>query len=191
MKPQVSPSEAPWANGLCEKMVHLTKIVGNAIMMDGKNGDFGIEEQLRVKVTPLTALESACEAHNVLSNASGFSPGQLVFGSNGIYATCLDNTPTALDPMSESGTPAEVLAFMQVRESARRNYLRHEYGDRLKKALRERMQPLREEVSVGDEIYYKIKNELVWRGPARVIGRDGATVIAKYQHTTVTPSIDR
>ena len=133
-QPQVSPAEAPWANGLCEKMVHLVKIVAYAIRLDGKNGDFGIEEQLRVKVTPLTALESACEAHNILGNRSGFSPTQLVFGSNGVYASCIDESPVVFNSLQDSGTPAEVLAFMQVRESARRNYMRHEYGDRLKKA---------------------------------------------------------
>ena len=36
-----------------------------------------------------------------------------------------------------------------------------------------------EEINVGEKVYYKKDKEDKWRGPAKVIGKDGKTVVVK------------
>ena len=48
---------------------------------------------------------------------------------------------------------------------------------KVRQALKHKVRPHRLEMAaVGDEVYYRRDNTDEWRGPAKVIGRDGKVV---------------
>ena len=57
----------------------------------------------------------------------------------------------------------------------------HQEAERkIKRALRHKIRKQEaEEINVGEKIYYKKNKEDKWRGPARVLGKEGKTVLVK------------
>ena len=64
---------------------------------------------------------------------------------------------------------------------AREVFIKNEACNKLRIALNKKVREHKlEEAVVGDEVFYKRENEPEWRGPAKVIGVSGKTVVVKH-----------
>ena len=164
IKIMATAAEASWSNGVCEK---LNQVLGNHVrkILDDSKCDLGM------------ALAWAVSARNALSNNSGFSPNQLVFGMNPHLPSVFENQPPALEPINSSDV---VRRNLNALHSAREEFVRFESDERIKRALRHNVRDNHlEELYIGDEVFYKRKDSNQWRGPGIVIGRDGKQVLVR------------
>ena len=163
-------AESPWSNGCCEKLNGLlgqmvTKIVSGA--------------SCEVSV----ALAWAVSARNALSNFSGFSPNQLVFGSNPAVPEVYNSDPPALEKVTSSDIVRQNLNALHM---ARRDFIQVESDERIRRAMRcnIRSTPM-ENLQNGDEVYFKRNDSTQWKGPGIIIGRDGKQVLVRHGGTYV------
>ena len=160
-----TPAESPWSNGVCER---LNAILGTSVhrVMD--------DTACSVEV----ALAWAVSARNSLQNFSGFSPNQLVFGKNPVFPNLMNAGPPALEERTNSEVVADNLNAMN---AARRDFIRNESDEKVRRALlRQVRDDNPQKFDVGDSIFYKRNESDQWRGPARVIGRDGKQILVRH-----------
>ena len=163
-------AESPWSNGVCERQ---NAVLGEGVrkIMDDTNCSLNI------------ALAWTVSARNSLSNHSGFSPNQLVFGQNPSLPNVYVNKPPALECTSSSEIVRNNLNAMH---AARQEFVKFESDEKLKRALRHNVRDSHaSEISSGDEVFYKRNDSKEWRGPGIVIGRDGKQFIVKHGGTCV------
>ena len=162
-------AESPWSNGMCER---LNAILGMSVQRVMDDSKCNVE----------TALAWAVAARNSLHNFSGYSPNQLVFGSNPSFPNVLDCSPPALEGRSNSQIIADNLNAMHI---ARKEFLRSESDEKIRRAL---LHQIRSDdvqsLSCGDAVYFKRQDDM-WHGPGVVIGRDGKQVLVKHGGTFV------
>ena len=120
-----TPSYSPWSNGLCER--HNRTLT---------------ETLLKVKEDTKsnweTALAWAVCAKNAVTNNSGFSPSQLVFGRNtNLPSTFTDKLP-ALDGQPRHFTVGNHIAALH---AARKAFVATESSEKIKRALRKQTRP--------------------------------------------------
>ena len=167
IKSMTTAAESPWSNGVCEKTVGLIKDSMRKMMEDG---DKDLE----------TILYWTVAARNTLFNKNGFSPNQLVFGRNPNLPGSNDKeNPAGLrDRDDEEDYIRENLLAMQ---NSRRIHIMQESDQKIRLALKKQIREHRiEDAQQGDEVFYKREGEKSWRGPAKVVGVDGKTVIVKH-----------
>ena len=158
-------AEAPWSNGVCEKLNHLLGISVQKIQND-------------VQCCIEIALAWAVSARNALHNYRGFSPNQLVFGNNPVFPSVLDQSPTILEMKTHSKVVADNINAMH---AARIEFIRNESSEKLRRALLNNIRDTDvNDIDMGDTVYYKRNNSDKWRGPGKVIGRDGKQVLVKH-----------
>ena len=160
-------AEAPWSNGLVERHHDLLSRNVRKIMEDT---NCSIE----------VALAWACHAKNALSNINGFSPYQLLFGTNPVLKSISDPyvSPTVL----EDETPSEIVAKnIAAIYSARRQQMKCEADEKIKRALKSNTREVySEKLDMGDLVYYKREGNKRWRGPGTIVGCDGKLVIVRH-----------
>jgi hypothetical protein len=159
-------SESPWSNGICEKVVGTTKQMVKKIREDS-GADFE------------TCLDWATNARNSLCNRNGFSAYQLVLGRNpNIRNEELENNMNNGMDGKENRILRETL---QAIESSRINQIKFDNNERIKTALKANIREHHiSDAQIGERVLYKREGEDSWRGPAKVIGVDGKTVIVKH-----------
>ena len=158
-------AESPWSNGVCERL--------NAVL---KNNVLKIQEEN--KCTLDTALAWAVAARNALHNNHGFSPNQLVFGSNPSIPNIGEDSPVALGNITSSQTVADNLNAMR---KSREEFIKADANERIRRALSRNIRRTEDlDVQVGSYVYYKREGEDRWRGPARVIGKDGKVNVVRH-----------
>src|SRR5215469_5837918 len=169
IKMKSTAADSQWSNGKCEKMVGLLKD-GIRKLRDDTTKNWEI------------ALRWSVAAKNDLMMTDGISPNQLVFGKN--------NTSSLLQEESEITTNTCENAYdmlyenLKSREEARKIHLEQEANKKLRIALSKNVRDHRiEDARIGDEVYYKRENEKCWRGPAKILGLDGKTIIIKHGST--------
>ena len=158
-------AESPWSNGVCEK---LNGVLGKSVSKIIEDSHCDLE----------TALSWSVSARNALSNFSGFSPNQLVFGYNPSMPNNAQNSPPALEPVESSDVVRRNLAALH---SARRTFIQIESDEKLRRALRSnvRMSNLGD-IAIGDEVYYKRNGSEKWHGPATVTSVDGKQFMVRH-----------
>ena len=158
-------AESPWSNGMVERL--------NGVLAQSVHkiiNDTGCDIK--------TALAWAVSARNTLDNFSGFSPCQLVFGSNTVLPNVLQSKPPALEAVSSSEVVRRNLNAMH---SARQQFVKLESDEKLRRAMRHNIRESdAQTVQTGDHVYYKRKDYDEWKGPGVVIGRDGKQIIVKH-----------
>ena len=166
IKMRSTPAESPWSNGVCEKWVGLIKDSLRKMNEEGMPYN---------NVT----LSWVVSAKNSLINNKGYSPNQLVFGKNPILPNVMGEcSPAMCETENEEDTVRENLIAMK---KAREVHIQQEASSKIKRALKGNIREHKlESAEVGKEVYYKREGENEWRGPAKVIGRDGKTVIVKH-----------
>ncbi|GAB1599998.1 hypothetical protein Ahia01_000277300 [Argonauta hians] len=124
------------------------------------------------------ALAWAVSAKNALQNHSGHSPNELVFGSN-------INTPSVLIdqlPALDASTTSDMVRInLNALHSARKRFMEAESSEKIRRALRCNVRHYAdEEFETGDSVYYKRQNYKGWRGPAKVLGKEGQCVLIRH-----------
>lgn len=161
-------AESPWSNGLCEKNVGLIKESLRKVL---------VEEDINSAMS----LGWVVSARNCLMNNSGFSPNQLVFGKNPILPNLISeegSSPASREIGCEERIIRENLNAMH---KAREVFVKNESCNRIRTALNKNVREHKlEEAIMGEEVYYKREEENEWRGPAKIIGIEGKTVIVKH-----------
>ena len=165
IKIMTTAAESPWSNGICER---LNAEIGERVCRIFNEAKCDLE----------LALAWAVSARNALSNKSGYSPNQLVFGFNPAIPDVFNSKLPALEPVTSSEIVRENLTAMHL---ARRDFIRYESDEKIKRALKHNTRPSRvENLSAGDNIFYKRNDSDEWHGPGVVIGIDNKVVIVKH-----------
>ena len=103
-------AESPWSNGVCERH---NAVIGNMVLKIVDDTQCSAEN----------ALVWAIAAKNALCNNGGFSPNQLVFGTNPNLPSVLTAKPPAL----RSTTPSQLVAeHLNALHAARRAFVQSE-----------------------------------------------------------------
>lgn len=158
-------AESPWSNGVCERQ---NAVIGDSV--EKIVSDVGCEVAV--------ALAWAVSARNALSNYSGYSPNQLVFGRNPALPSIFVNSPPALEPVENSSLVRENLVAMH---RARENFVKAEASEKLARAMKHNIRSSAADcINNGDEVYYKRNDRREWHGPGVVIGRDGKQFLVKH-----------
>ena len=125
-----------------------------------------------------TALAWAVSAKNNLSNQSGYSPNELIFGFNTNMGSVLSDKLPALYPTSESDV---VRMNINARHTARKGHIEAEASDKIRKALRSKVRVYSdEEYLSGEKVYYRRQNTKGWKGPGVVLGSEGNFVLIRH-----------
>ena len=82
------------------------------------------------------ALAWAVNATNSLHSAYGYSPNQLVFGSNSNLPSCLNDKPPALEGTTSSEVVVKNLSALH---AARKAFIENEESEKLRRALRHKI----------------------------------------------------
>ena len=160
-------AEAPWSNGVCERLNYILGISVKKIMDDTK---------CNIEI----ALAWAIAARNSLHNFGGFSPNQLVFGYNPSIPNVSDSQPPMLSLRTNSQIVADNLNAMH---SARKTFVENESSEKIKRALSHQVRSGYEnfdDLKNGDFVYYKRNNDDEWHGPGTVIGMDGKQILVRH-----------
>ena len=165
IKVMTTAAESPWSNGVCER---LNAEIGEKVCRILEEANCDLE----------MALAWAVSARNALGNKSGYSPNQLVFGFNPAIPDVFNNKLPALEPVTASDIVRENLSAMHL---ARKDFIRYEADEKIKRALKHRVRPTRvENLANGDNVYYKRNDSDEWHGPGIVIGIDNKVVIVRH-----------
>lgn len=164
VKIMATSAESPWSNGACERQ--------NAVI-----GDIVRKIMADTRCNLEVALAWAVSARNALTNYSGFSPNQLVFGHNPVLpSVCID------DPPALTATPSDMVRDnLNALHLARQEFVKAESSERLARALRHNVRSSDlNDVQNGDEVFYKRNDNHEWHGPGIVIGRDGKQILVRH-----------
>lgn len=165
IKVKVTAAESPWSNGMCERHNGLVALNVSKILDEC---DCSVE----------TALGWALSAKNSLTNVSGFSPNQLVFGRNPTYPCILDNKAPANSKICHSKIVEDNLRALRL---ARENHIKAEANEKLSRALNRQTRSYSDQTFCsGDKVYFKRAASNQWSGPATVLGKDGQTYLLKH-----------
>ncbi len=136
-----TPAYSPWSNGRCERHNQfLTEMVEK--IKDDVNCSWD------------TAVLWAVCAKNNLFNNHGFTPAQLVFGSNGNFPSVLTDGLPALD--SNENNMSSIFGFhLSALHAARRAFTVAESSERIKRALAKQTRQSRQFFAIGEKVYYK------------------------------------
>lgn len=167
---------APWSNGICERHnMTLTEIIKK--VKSDRNVDYE------------TALAWALMAKNTMSNVTGYSSYQLVFGRNPNLPSIFTDKLPALSGETTSQIVGKHISSLY---ATRKAYTEAECSERIRRALRKQTRTSSEEIyRNGEKVYYKRPNDAAWRGPAKVIGQDGVVVFVRHASQLVRVHVCR
>ena len=123
-----------------------------------------------------------------MQNIYGFSPNQLVFGTN----PNLPNIMTDGLPALDGKTSSEVFAHhMNALHASRKAFIESESSDRIRRALRRNVSTINRVWNHGDTVWYKRERDARWKGPAKVIFQDGKVIWVRHGSSAVRVSANR
>ena len=161
-----TPAESPWSNGVVERH--------NLILTEA------FEKSRLSGASPDVSLQHAIYAKNCLSNHSGFSAYQLVFGR---LPRVPNVTEHKLPALGESIYVTDVVEnHLRALRLAREGFIAAESSERIKRALRFNIRENGQNIEIGDAVFYQRQNSN-WRGPAKVVGADRPNLLVKHGGT--------
>ena len=161
--------ESPWSNGLCER---------NHAVVDEMLKKMMLEEP---GYTLEVALSWACHAKNCLLMSGGYSSYQLVFGRNPKIPHVEQDSLPALEGITQSVILAKHLSALH---SSRRHFIEAETSAKIRLALRKQVRCNGDACMDGDSVYYKREKDDRWKGPAKVLAREGKILHLSHGNTT-------
>ena len=169
-------AEAPWQNGLCEKVHQVTDMI-----------------MLKLQASyPEAELDYILAWANMVRNSmqmyQGYSSHQLVFGINPNLPNILQDR---LPAMSEN-TSSDVLAkHLNLLRANREAFIKSDSCMKIRRALRSKLRCSQKYFRQGDWIYYKRNNSERWLGPAKVMFQDGKVVFVRHGSVFYRVSVNR
>ena len=107
-------------------------------------------------------------------NKSGFSPRQLMFGSQGVVPGIYDGSPASLEPVCESDEVRRQFAYRLEAENVFRQI---DSKKRIKKAIAQQVHGYNDhKYHEGDEVFFKEEGKDEWSGPGKVTGQEGSKI---------------
>ena len=162
IKLSLTAANSPWSNGKNER---------NHYSVD-RNIQKLMEENPNIKLED--AVSKAVYAHNIQINKTGFSPRQLVFGSQGVVPGITDGTPASMEQISDSD---EIRRQFASRLEAEEIYRKIDSNERIKKAMTQQTYGYNDhKYYEGEEVFFKEEGKDKWSGPAKVTGQEGSKV---------------
>lgn len=162
-----TPGMSPWSNSLCERNHAIVDDCVMKMLADNPGLDLDI------------ALCWAFHAKNSLQILHGWSPYQLVFGSNPNLPSVLIDLPPAF---IEGTTISEVFGkHLNALHLGRRAFIKAEASDRIRRALKSQIRTSSNTVYENGDlhvVYYQ--REKKWKGPGKVLGQDGKVVFVRH-----------
>ena len=111
-------------------------------------------------------------------NNKGFSPFQIVYGTNPNIPGITNSIPASLSTNFES---EDVRKHLERIDEARNAFREADNNERIKRALKSRIQASNHEFySNGDKVFFKEIKKNEWSGPGKDIGQDGKVVFIRY-----------
>ena len=163
---KVTPVEAPYSNGICERH--------NSVI-----DQMTRRTKMSTGCSWRTALMWAVNAKNNLHNIYGFSPQQLVMGTNCALPSILDTENLAT--LNESTVNKLVADNLNAMQKAREEFMKVERSVRLKRALKCKVPSYSDDALVqGDVVYYKRLKGKEFQGPGTVVGMIDKNIIIKH-----------
>ena len=123
---------------------------------------------------PEVALAWVIQAVNTLQNVNGFTPFQLVFGRLPRHPTLVEDNPGANEEIADS--QAMWARHYRMMMAAREAFIKSESDRVLRKALEQRTYTDPSKVGPRDWVYFRRNHERYWRGPAKVVLKDGKNI---------------
>ena len=164
IKIKTTAAEAPWSNGLVERHNLILSEMLDKVLEETKC-EFDL------------ALAWRINAKNSLANIHGFSPYQLVMGTNPRLPSVLNDKAPALTSNPSNNT---ILKNLEALHKAREAFIASENSEKIRRALSHNIRTSGDiKYITGDQIYYKRSNSRERHGPATVLGQDGQQVLIK------------
>ena len=162
----VTAAHSPFSNGLCEKNHEIVDRMMEKTMADDK------------AITETDALDNALFAKNIEPNNKGFSPFQIVYGTNPTIPGISNSTPPSLSSEFASKDVRNHIARI---DKAREAFRAADNDERIKRALKARIVNSNDEqFHPDDKVYFKQDKKIEWSGPASVIGQQGKVIFLRY-----------
>ena len=155
---------SPWSNGLVERHNGIISLMLKKMRESFPDKDLD------------TLMAFACAAKNSLLNKDGYSPNQIVYGSNTNLPSVLDNKLSALEQNQSSPNFTDHIKMIF---DARKQFITAESSAKIMAALKRPTVTFRRQVNTGDLVYYKAPKIQKWKGPLRVIGTDNSIVFLR------------
>ena len=169
-------AEAPWQNGLCERVHQVTDMILTKLKESYPN------------VHLETLLAWANMARNSLQMYNGFSSHQIVFGVN-------PNLPNVMYdelPSLEDQTSSEIFAkHLNILNAARKEFISSDANLKIKRALSRKLVRFKKNYETGNLVYYKRQASDRWLGPAKVIFQDNKILFLRHGMEFYRVSVNR
>ena len=169
-------AEAPWQNGLCEKVHQVTDMILLKLRNTYPN------------VSLDCILAWANMARNSLQMYQGYSSHQLVFGTNPNLPNILQDKLPAMDESTSSAVFAKHLNLLRANREA---FIKSDSCIKIKRALKHKLRCSQKTYNRGDWVYYKRNNSEKWLGPAKVMFQDNKVIFVRHGSIFYKVSINR
>ena len=123
------------------------------------------------------ALAWAVNVKNSMMSYNGYSPIQLVLGTNPNLPPISSNKLPAMEDIEVSDMLRKHLNTVH---AARHAYVKPESDEQIRRALRHPVRATEVELNEEDRVFYKRDDNNHWRGPGSIIGVDGKVAFIKH-----------
>ena len=150
--------------------------------------ELGLSGELQVK----EALSEALSTKNSRSRIKGFTPTQWVFGKLPKEPGMASDDKLDLGILEAMADERhEFSQLMEVRETARKAFIREDLSRRVAKAILRKSAPITKEYGVGDLVCFKTEQS-GWSTASRIIGFEGPKIVwLIHQGTPICAALDR
>ena len=160
-------ADTAWPNGIVERHNTVLGEMINRLLLDNYSQ------------YPIDVIGSLpVSAKNALHTCYGFSPNQLVFGSNPNLPYNLINLQPAIEDVSNTDI---IVKHLNALHAARKAFIVAESNEKLHRALKAKNRVTTEiTYEVGDIVYYKPNDPNKLEGPGKVIGKEDKQILLKH-----------
>ena len=126
------------------------------------------------RLKPQVALAWVIYATNTMQNVNGYVPFQLVFGMIPRHPLLVEDNPKEDEIIADPKT--QWARHHRTMLAAKEHFIAVENDSIIKKALNQRIYTNPNKISDGDWVYFRRNHERYWKGPAKVLLKDGKSL---------------
>ena len=167
IKSHVIPTDAHWQLGRVER---------HGAILQNMLSKMYVDRPFQTQTEFERVLIQLCNAKNAMSRVKGYTPEILVLGkSRRLPGSIIDDSEVGSNVTALQTESAQFREQLEIREAARRAFVRADNCNELRRALHGRSRPSRCIHTVGDWVMYW-KSEK-WQGPAKVLMIDSPSIM--------------